>query len=145
LRGTHGSPGKAARLGRMVDLFRWQAGDEGAYQLFDDMVPVRFNHFGILVFGVFEISGHAVTVQQFRQLFDVPGVEPTRDQRRNVFAIFTTKLGAGCWTGRMMAPRLASHHFLAVDVVGDSGLGSEGAGFVYRGIDILPSARDHAV
>src|SRR6516165_5193445 len=108
LRGPHGSPGKPARLGRMVDLFRWQAGDEVAYQLFDDMVPVRFDHFGILVFGVFEISGHAVAVQQFRQLFDVPGVEPTRDQGRNICAILTTKLGGGSWTGRMVAPRLAS-------------------------------------
>src|SRR5256886_14858994 len=60
LRGPHGSPGKAARLGSMVDFFRWQAGDEVGHQLFDDMVPMRFNHLGVLVFGVFEVAGHAV-------------------------------------------------------------------------------------
>src|SRR5262249_14837940 len=145
LRGTHGPPGKAARLGGMVHLFRWQTGDEVAYQLVDDMVPVRFDHFRILVFGVFEITGHAVAVQQVRQLFDIPGVEPTRDQRRDILTIFAAKLGTGRWTGRVVAPRLASHHFMPVDVVGDSGLGGEGAGLVDRGIDILPAARDRAV
>ena len=108
------------------------------------MVPIRFNHFGILVFGVFEVPGHTVAVQQFRQVFDVPRIEPTRHQRRDIRAIFAAKLGAGGWTRRVVASRVASHHLMPVDVVGDSRFGGEGAGFVYRGIDILPAARDRA-
>src|SRR5262249_4936215 len=109
------------------------------------MVPVRFNDFGVLVFGVFEVAGHAIAVQQIRQLSDVPGIEPTGDQCRHIFAIFAAKLRAGRWTGRVVAPGVASHHLTPVDVVGDSGLGGEGAGVVDRDIDILPAARHRAV
>jgi hypothetical protein len=83
-RGTHGPPGKPALLGSMVDLFRRQVGDAVGHQVFDDMVPMCFNHFGVLVFGVFEVTGHAIAVQQVRQVFDVPGIEATRDQTRKV-------------------------------------------------------------
>src|SRR6202007_1462553 len=109
------------------------------------MVPVRFNYFGVLVLGFCEVPGHAIPVEQIRQLSDVPGVEPTGDQRRDILTIFAAKLGTGCWTERVVAPGLASHHLMPVEVIGDSGLGGEGAGLVDRGIDILPMARDRAV
>src|SRR5215467_14271789 len=108
------------------------------------MVAVCLDDFGVLVFGVFEVPSHAVAVEQIRQLSDVSGIEPTRDQRRDILAIFAAKLRAGCWTGRVVAPGLTSHHLMPIDVVRDRGLGSEGAGLVNRGINILSMTCDRA-
>ena len=53
--------------------------------------------------------------------------------------------GCGALNGARGGARLASHHFMPVNVVRDSGFGGEGTGLVYGDIDILPAARDRAV
>ena len=109
------------------------------------MGRVRGNDRRVLVFGVPEIAGHPIGVQQVRQLADIFGVEPTCDQRADIIAILGAELGARCRVGGMMAARLALQHLSPVNVVGDCRLGRQRAGLVDRRIDILALPGDCAI
>jgi hypothetical protein len=89
-------------LSSVVNFLRRQAGDEGGEQIIDDVRCVRRDDRGVLVFGVLEITGQVVAAHQGRKVLYIPGIEPTRYQRRNVSAVLGAKLGARRWAGRMM-------------------------------------------
>ena len=94
LRRTHRPPGKPALLGRVINFLRRQAGDEVGEQIVDDMRRVRRDDRRVLIFGVLEIAGHAVTVHQVREVPDVARVQPAGDQRGDVAAVLGAELGA---------------------------------------------------
>src|SRR6266404_8884610 len=138
LRSTHRPPGKAASLGGMVNLLGRQAGNEVGDEIIDYVRCARRNDCRVLVFGVREITSHAVAAQQVCQLPDEFRVQPSRYQRTDVGAVLGAELGTGRRTGCMMATCLTSYHLAPVDVVGDCRLGGKGASLVDRRVDILP-------
>src|SRR5215470_366326 len=91
---THSGPGEAALLRCMIDLLGRQAGDEIRHHLLDDVGCARLDHLLILVFRIVEIGGHAIGAEEGGQLLHVPGIEPTRDERVHVTAVFGTELRA---------------------------------------------------
>ncbi len=145
LRGTHRAPGEAAFLRGVVDFLGRQAGNEAGDEIVDDVGRVRRDDRLVLVLGVLQIAGHAVAVQQFRQVLDEPGVQPASHQRADIDAVLGAELGARRGASRMMAARLTLQHLAAVNVVGDRRLGRQRTRLVYRRIDILPAPGDGSV
>ena len=78
LRRANRAPGEAALLGGVVDLLRRQAGDKVGDQIVNNVRRGRRDYRRVLVFGVPEIAGHAVAVEQVSQLPDISRIEPTR-------------------------------------------------------------------
>ena len=115
----------------MIHLFRRQTGDEVSHQIVDDVRGVGCNHLGVLIFRVFEIPGHAVAVQQLGQLFNISGIEPARDERQNILAVFTAKLGARRRRCGVVTSGLAPDHFISININRHRSLGGEGAGIVH--------------
>src|SRR5262245_8344060 len=91
---THSCPGEAALLRCMIDLLGRQAGYEIRHHLVDDVRRARLDHLRILVFRIVEICGHAIGTEEGGQLLHVPRIEPTRDERVHVTAVFAAELRA---------------------------------------------------
>src|SRR5215813_2085057 len=102
------------------------------------MRRVRRNRRRVLVFRVMQVVRHAMTVEESRQVFEVLGIEASRDQRRNKGTIFAAKLRAQRGNRRVVAAGLSQQRLAPVNIGGDRGLGGEGTRLVDRGVDVLP-------
>src|ERR1700722_8490109 len=114
LRGSHRPPGEAPLLGSVVDLLCRPAGYKFGDEIIDYMRCIRRDDRLVLVFGVHQITGHAVAVQQLCQVFDEFRVQPTAHKRTDVPTVLGTELGTGCGTGSVMATCLSSQHLAAI-------------------------------
>ena len=87
---------------------------------------------------VIEILRQTIAIHPFDQRLELPGCKPGGGGVHEL-AVFTTELRLGSWRHRGVAAGLAQYHVPSIDVSIYVHLGGEGAGVVYRSVNVLAS------